>query len=197
MRFTKTAVALFALSVFTAGGLAQEALNIDPVHSNVNFTVRHMVVAKVSGTFKEVTGTIVYDEKDMTKSSINVTIKTASISTQNDRRDNHLRSADFFDAANDSVITFVSKAIKKSGDGYIATGDLTLRGTTKTVDLPFQILGVRKDARGTHLGAEAALTINRFDYGVKWDRKLDDGNLVVGQEVQININVEANTPRKQ
>ncbi|MCG3119726.1 MAG: Protein YceI [bacterium] len=197
MRFTKITAVLFALSACTVSSFAQEELEIDPVHTNVNFTVRHMVVAKVSGTFKEVAGTIMYDEKDLTKSAVKVAIKTASISTQNDRRDNHLRSADFFDAATDSVITFVSKSIKKSGDGYIATGDLTLRGVTKTVDLPFQILGVRKEARGTYLGIEAALTIDRFDYGVKWDRKLDDGNLVVGKDVQININVEARPPRKQ
>ena len=194
MRFTKLVVAVFTL--LAANSFAQEKFDIDPTHSNINFTVRHMVVAKVSGGFKEFSGAIVYDEKDITKSSVTVAIKARSINTQNDRRDGHLRSPDFFNTDTDSMITFASKAVKKSGDGYIATGDLTIRGTMKTVDLPFQILGVRKDARGSHMGIEATLTINRFDYGVKWDRALDDGNLVVGKDVQINITAEANTPGK-
>ena len=191
MRFTKLVLSLFTL--LAANSFAQEKLEIDASHSNVNFTVRHMVVAKVSGSFREFSGTILYDEKDITKSSVNVAIKAKSIDTKNERRDGHLRSADFFNADTDSMITFVSKAIKKSGDGYVATGDLTIRGVTKTVDLPFQILGVHKGV----LGIEAALTINRFDYGVKWDRALDDGNLVVGKDVQINLTVEAKPPRKQ
>jgi len=191
MRFTQKIVLIFALCFFAATGLAQEKFEIDPTHSNVGFTVRHMLVAKVSGGFKEFSGTILYDEKDITKSSVNVTIKTASINTQNDRRDNHLRSADFFNAATDSVITFVSKSIKKSNGGYIATGDLTIRGVTKEVELPFNILGTIKDPRGTRMGIEAGLTLNRFDYGVKWDRTLDNGGLVVSSEVQINLTVEA------
>jgi polyisoprenoid-binding protein YceI len=191
MRFIKSVVAVFAL--FTAAnGFAQETFNIDASHSNVGFTVRHMVVAKVSGGFKEFSGTIVYDAKDITKSSVNVAIKAKSINTQNERRDNHLRSDDFFNAGTDSMITFASKAVKKSGDGYVATGDLTIRGVTKTVDLPFQILGVH----GGIMGVEASLTINRFDYGVKWDRALDDGNLVVGKDVQINLTIEARPAKK-
>jgi len=165
--------------------------DIDASHSNINFTVRHLVVAKVSGSFREFSGAIMYDEKDVTKSSVNVTIKAKSIDTQNDRRDGHLRSPDFFNTEKDSMIMFASKSIRKSGGGYIATGDLTIRGVTKRVDLPFQILGVRKDVRSVRMGIEAALTINRFDYDVKWDRTLDDGNLVVGKDVQINLTIEA------
>lgn len=195
MRFTKFVLALFTLLV--ANSFAQEKLEIDRSHSNVIFTVRHMVVAKVSGSFREFSGTIMYDENDITKSSVNVTIKAKSIDTQNERRDNDLRGPNFFNADTDSIISFVSKSVKKSNDGFIATGDLTIRGTTKTVDLPFQILGVRKDARGMNMGIEATLTINRFDYGVKWDRALDDGNLVVAKDVQISLTVEARTPRRQ
>ncbi len=191
MRFTKIVLSLFTL--FAANSFAQEKLDIDASHSNVNFMVRHMVVAKVSGGFREFSGTILYDEKDITKSSVNVAIKAKSINTQNERRDGHLRSPDFFNTDTDSMITFVSKTIKKRSDGFVATGDLTIRGVTKTVDLPFQILGVHKGV----LGIEATLTINRFDYGVKWDRALDDGNLVVGKDVQINITIEAKPPRKQ
>jgi polyisoprenoid-binding protein YceI len=196
MRFTKFFTMLFALGIFAATGFAQEKYEIDPTHSNVTFTVVHMVVAKVSGGFKEFSGTIVYDEKDLTQSSVNVTIKTASINTQNERRDNHLRGGDFFNAAVDSVITFVSKKIEKRENDYVAVGDLTIRGVTKQVELPFKILGKGEDARGKRLGVEAWLTVDRFDYGVKWDRTMDSGSLVVGKDVDINLNVEA-IARKQ
>jgi polyisoprenoid-binding protein YceI len=191
MRFTQKIVLIFAMCFFTSAGLAQQKFEIDPSHSNIGFTVRHMLIAKVSGGFTDFSGTILYDEKDITKSSVNVTIKTASINTQNERRDNHLRSDDFFNSATDSVITFVSKSVKKSKDGYIAVGDLTIRGVTKEIELPFNILGTVKDPRGTRMGIEASMTLNRFDYGVKWDRKLDNGGLVVSNEVQVNLAVEA------
>jgi len=195
MRFIKSIVAVFAL--FTAANsFAQEKFDIDVTHSNVTFTVRHMVVAKVSGEFKKYSGTIIYDAKDITKSSVNVMIKVASIDTENEGRDNHLRSGDFFNAATDSLITFVSKKIKKKGKGYIATGDFTLRGVTKEIELPFTIFGTIKDQGGdTRLGIEAKTTINRFDYGVKWARALEGGNLVVSKDVDIILNIEAKAPK--
>lgn len=109
MRFTKSLMTLFLVGAFAFNGRAGEKYEIDASHSNVGFTVRHMVVAKVSGSFKKFSGTIVYDEQDITKSSVAVTIKATSIDTDNERRDNHLRSGDFFNAATDSLITFVSK----------------------------------------------------------------------------------------
>jgi polyisoprenoid-binding protein YceI len=196
MRFDKFFTTVIALGIFAATGFAQEKYEIDRSHSNVSFTVRHMVVAKMSGGFKEYSGTILYDEKDITKSSVNVTIKTASINTQNERRDNDLRGENFFNAATDSLITFVSKKIEQKGDGYIAIGDLTIRGVTKQVELPFKILGKIEDTRSKRLGIEAGMTINRFDYGVKWDRTMDNGSLVVDKNVDINLNVEA-VMRKQ
>jgi polyisoprenoid-binding protein YceI len=196
MRFDKFFTTVIALGIFAATGFAQEKYEIDRSHSNVSFTVRHMVVAKMSGGFKEFSGTILYDEKDITKSSVNVTIKTASINTQNERRDNDLRGDNFFNAATDSLITFVSKKIEQKGDGYIAIGDLTIRGVTKQVELPFKILGKIEDTRSKRLGIEAGMTINRFDYGVKWDRTMDNGSLVVDKNVDINLNVEA-VMRKQ
>ncbi|MCI0694962.1 YceI family protein [candidate division KSB1 bacterium] len=197
MRFNRFFTAVFALGIFAATGGAQEKYEIDPVHSNMGFTVRHMVIAKVSGGFKEFSGIILYDEKDVSKSSVNVTIKTASINTQNERRDNHLRSDDFFNAATDSVITFASKKIEKRGDGYVAIGDLTIRSVTKQVELPFKILGKIEDANGKRIGIEAGLTIDRFDYGVKWDRTLDSGGLVVSKEVDVNLAVEAVSRKPQ
>ncbi len=197
MRFNKFMVSVVVLCFAAATGLAQEKYEIDPTHSNISFTVRHMVIAKVSGGFKDFSGTILYDENDITKSSVNVTIKAASINTQNDRRDNHLRSDDFLNAAADSVITFVSKKITKNKDGFVALGDLTIRNVTKQVELPFKILGKIEDSRGKRLGIEAGLTIDRFDYGVKWDRTIETGGLVVSREVDINLTVEAISRKQQ
>lgn len=192
MRFTKSLMTLFLVGAFAFNVHAGEKYEIDASHSNVGFTVRHMVVAKVSGSFKKFSGTIVYDEQDITKSSVSVTIKTTSIDTDNERRDNHLRSGDFFNATTDSLITFVSKKIEKRGEGYVAIGDLTLRGVTKQIELPFAVLGKIKDPWGnTRIGVEASTSINRFDYGVKWDNKIGDGSLIVGEKVDINLTIEA------
>lgn len=192
MRFTKTLLSLFAMAAFSTTAFAGEKYEIDASHSNISFTVRHMVVAKVSGSFKKFSGTIIYDEQDVTKSSVTVTIKTSSIDTDNERRDNHLRSGDFFNAATDSAITFVSKKIEKRGEGYVAIGDFTMRGVTKQIELPFTILGKIKDPWGnTRVGIEATTSVNRLEYGVKWDNKLGDGNLVVSDKVDITLTIEA------
>ena len=197
MRFKNILAAVPAVILFTVNSFAAEKFEIDKTHSVISFTVRHMSIAKVTGQFREFSGTIHYDEQDITKSSVNVTIKTASIDTGNDNRDNHLRTGDFFNAPTDSLITFASKKIEKQGDGYVAVGDFTLRGVTKEVNLPFTILGKVKDQRGnTRIGIEATLTLNRFDYGVKWDRKFDESNLIVGENVEIYLAVEASTSKQ-
>ena len=194
MRYKVSAAAVLLLGLFAANTFAGEKFEIDVSHSNITFTVRHMSIAKVNGEFKSFSGTIVYDDKDVTKSSVSVTIKTASIDTENEGRDNHLRGDDFFNAAKDSLITFVSKKVEKKGDDYVAIGDFTLRGVTKEIALPFKILGTVKDQRGnTRLGVEAKTTINRFDYGVKWDRTFEPNNLVVANEVDITLHIEAKT----
>lgn len=183
---------LVVLGLTVASSFAGEKYQIDPVHSSMGFTVRHMVIAKVSGKFKDFSGTILYDEKDMTRSSVSVIIKVASIDTDNERRDNHLRSADFFDAENHPDITFESKKIDRRNGSYVAIGNLTIRGIAKQIELPFKILGKISDSRGnTRIGVEAETSINRFDYGVKWDKTLDGGGLVVSNEVELNLTVEA------
>jgi len=192
MRFRNILAVMLAITLLTVNSFAAEKFEIDKTHSIISFTVRHMSIAKVTGQFREFSGTIYYDEQDITKSSVNVTIKTVSVDTGNDNRDNHLRTGDFFNAPTDSLITFVSKTIEKQGDGYVAVGDFTLRGVTKEVSLPFTILGKVKDQRGnTRIGIEATLTLNRFDYGVKWDRKFDESSLVVGENVNIYLAIEA------
>ena len=192
MRFIKPWLLALLVGLLVGSAPASEKYEIDPTHSSVVFTVRHMMVANVSGRFKDISGSIIYDQKDATKSSVSVTIKTVSIDTENENRDNHLRGPDFFDAANYPDITFVSKKIAKRKDGFTAVGDLTIRGVTKEVTLPFKILGTSKDSRGNvRLGVQAETKLNRFDYGVKWDQKMDDGGLVVGEEVALNLAVEA------
>ena len=185
-----TAVILGLLLAGTA--LSADRYQIDPVHSSIAFSVRHMVINKVKGNFKEFSGTIYYDENDITQSSVEVTIKTASINTENPKRDAHLRSPDFFDAANYPEITFRSKRIVKEGDHYVAIGDLTMRGVTREIRIPFEITGKVTDPWGnTRFGVEASLTLNRHDYGISWSKTLDNGGLVVGNEVKIELNIEA------
>lgn len=192
MRSTASLTALLLSSLLLANGVAGEKFEIDVAHSNVLFTVRHMVISKVTGEFKHFSGTIVYDEKDISQSSVNVTIKVTSIDTENEARDKHLRSDDFFNAAQDSLITFTSKKIEKKGEGLVAVGDLTIRGVTREIALPFTILGTINDSWGNkRLAVEASTTINRFDYGVKWDKALEGGNLIVSRDVNITLNVQA------
>jgi len=165
---------------------------IDPVNSMVGFSVRHMLISHVSGDFQEFNGTIVYDEKDPSKSSVNVHIKAASIDTRNHDRDEHLRSSSFFDAAKFPEITFASTRIEKTENDYIAHGPLTIRGVSKEVALPFKITGTVKDPWGKmRLGAQAGLTINGQDFGVSWNQELDGGGVELGDEVKIDLAVEA------
>jgi polyisoprenoid-binding protein YceI len=182
-----------AASVVVAGaGVAADTYTIDPSHSSIGFTVRHMVVTKVKGQFNEFAGTIVYDDKDVTKSSVEVTIKTASIDTNTPRRDDDLRSPNFFDAAKYPEITFKSRRIEKSEDGHVAIGDLTMHGVTREIEIPFTIAGFVTDPMGNaRIGLSAGTSLNRQDYGITWSKKLDSGGLVAGDEVEVDIEVEA------
>lgn len=187
-----TFAGLAALAAFAATGTAADKYSADPAHSSIGFAVKHMVVSKVKGYFNDYTVDIVYDDKDITKSSVVVAIKTASIDTKQAKRDDHLRSPDFFDAAKFPEITFKSKRIEKSGDGYAAVGDLTMRGVTKEITLPFTFAGVVTDPYGnTRLGLSGGTKINRQDYGVSWSKSLDNGGLVVSDDVEIEVEIEA------
>ncbi|HEX9652725.1 MAG TPA: YceI family protein, partial [bacterium] len=161
-------------------------------HSSVGFSVKHLVISNTKGEFSDFAGTIMLDENDITKSSLEVTIKTASISTHDDKRDAHLRSADFFDVEKHPEITFKSKKVEKTSAGYQLTGDLTIRGVTKEVSFPFTLVGPVPDPwGGKRLAAQASVTVNRQEFGVSWNKTLDGGGLLVGDEVTINIEVEA------
>ncbi len=168
-----------------------QSYEVDPPHTNVGFSVRHMVLSKVSGEFKDFDVDLKWDEKDLDNSYLEARIKAASIDTDNEKRDKHLKSADFLDAENYPEIIFESEKIEKTEDGYVAHGNLTIRGVTKQVSLPFNVLGqfVQPDGK-TRIGFEASLTIDRFDYNVSWDKILDTGGLVVGEDIEIDIQAE-------
>ena len=193
LKKTVLAVGLVSLlALVAAPAQAADALyRFDPAHSSVGFAVKHMTISTVRGQFGEFSGEFHVDEQDFAKSSFEVRIKSASVNTQNQNRDNDLRSANFLDAENHPEIVFKSKRIEKSGEGYVAYGDLTIRGVTKEVPLRFTAAGPIRGMRGRSvIGVEAATTINRQEFGVSWSRALDGGGLVVSDDVRIEINLE-------
>ncbi len=180
-------LAMFALSAAGYSAAAEEYL-IDAAHTQVGFSVKHMVIATVRGHFKEFSGTVFYDEKDITRSRIEGVIKTASIYTDNEKRDEHLRASDFFDAATYPEITYKSKKILKRNDEWVAVGDLTMRGVTREIELTFTVSEPILDPYGnTRVGVEARGKINRQDFGVAWSKQLDSGGMVVGDEVKLEL----------
>jgi len=167
--------------------------SIDPDHSQIGFKVRHMMVTNVHGVFQKYDGSVAIDEKDITKSKINVNIDTESIDTRVAKRDAHLKSADFFDVAKYPTMTFVSKKIEKSGqDKLKITGDLTLHGVTREVVLDGEWPSPAfKDPWGNiKRGAYASTTINRKDFGLTWNAALETGGVVVGDDVTITLEIE-------
>lgn len=170
---------------------APVAWRIDTSHSELSFRIRHLV-SRVRGTFQDWHGTIVMDPDNLAGSSVEVTIQTASIDTGNDRRDAHLRSADFFDAENHPVMTFKSTAIEVNGNDLRITGDLTIRGVTRPVVLEGEFLGITADGQGRRrAGFEAETKIDRQEFGVSWNRAAEGGGVVLGDEVTISIVVAA------
>ncbi len=166
--------------------LAADEFKIDPNHSSVNFAVAHMGVSTVVGRFTSFSGNITLDDKDV-KSSVSVTIKTASINTDVTARDNDLRSPNYFDAEKFPEITFQSKSVERKGEGYVAHGTLTIHGVSKDVDLPFEFKGPADAGqnRGKVMGAHAWLTVNRQDFGV------GKATPMIGNDVKIELYVEA------
>ncbi len=166
---------------------------LDPAHTVIGFKVKHLMIANVKGVFEKFKGTVVIDDKDITRSTVNVSIDIASINTNIAKRDEHLRSGDFFDAATYPTMTFVSTSVEKAGANRLnVTGNLTLRGVTRPVVLSVEgpTAEVKSPQGVTKRGASATTSINRQDYGVSWNKKLDAGGVVVGDEVQISIDAE-------
>ncbi len=188
---------LFALIISLALLAPLSALaatyNLDPLHSTIQFKVKHLMITNVTGVFEKFKGSVVIDDQDITRSKVNVSIEPASLNTNISKRDEHLRSPDFFDVAKFPAMTFVSTKVEKEGPGRLkVTGNLTIKGVSKpvvlTVDGPTaEIKGTQGESRR---GASATATVNRHDFGINWSKKLDGGGLVVADDVHISIDTE-------
>lgn len=166
--------------------------HIDPSHSSANFSIKHMMIAKVHGGFEKLSGQFHYDAANLANSLVNVTIETASINTRETQRDAHLKSADFFDAEKYPVITFKSTRFEKNEDELKIVGDLTIHGVTKQVVLDVDgPSDEQKDPWGNlKIGASATTKIKRKDFGLTWNAALETGGLLVGDDVNISIDVQ-------
>jgi len=179
---------LMVLGLISSPVWALDSYKADAVHSNLSFSVKHMMVSNVIGGFDQYDAQVVFDPKDLVNSKINVTIQVASINTRNDKRDGHLKSPDFFDAAKFPTISFVSKKITATE----IVGDLTIKGVTKEVAIAATITGPVKGMMGKDIiGINGAFTLNRQDYGVNWNKALDQGGLAVSNDVAVNFSLEA------
>jgi len=165
--------------------------NVDPEHSMIEFRVVHMVVSKTTGHFTDYQGFIEMDAEAGTVKDIEATIKTASVNTNHEKRDAHLRNPDFFDVEKYPMMTYKMKSYKKTAEGYQAVGELSLHGVTKDITLTGNFNGVAKDPWGNmRAGFNAEGKLNRKDFGMVWNKTLDSGGLVVGDEVYIKLDVE-------
>lgn len=187
-----TAVTLTAAIAIQASA-ATTTWKIDPAHTAAQFAVKHMMISTVRGEFKGVTGTVIWDDQDVTKSSVDVTIDAKTVSTGEEKRDQDLRSANFFEVEKFPTMTFKSKKVESAGAGKLKiTGDLTMHGVTKEVVLDVDgPSGAIKDPWGnTRAAANATAKLNRQDFGVKWNANMDGGGVVVGDTVNITIDME-------
>jgi len=172
--------------------MATQQWDFDLSHSSVNFHVRHLMVSKVHGRFSLWSGKLELDEQDLTKSQLEVEIDATSVDTKEAKRDEHLRSADFFDVAQFPKLTFKSSKIEKDGDDYKVSGDLTIKGVTKSVTLEVEGGAVVKDPwGGTRTGFSAKTTINRKDFGLTWNVALETGGFLVSDKIEISLEIEA------
>ncbi len=178
----------------TIPGLVPGTWTIDPVHSEVSFTVRHMMVSKVRGTFRSFDAELVVAD-DQLESTVNATVDVASFDTGNADRDAHIRSADFLDLDQHPTMTYRSTGIRPDGDDYVVDGELTLHGVTRPVALQLEVGGVTTDPYGNlRLGLSATTEVNRRDFGIDISMPLEAGGVVVGDKVKISLDVEATRP---
>jgi polyisoprenoid-binding protein YceI len=173
--------------------MTTQTWQIDSAHSGIHFSVRHLVIAKVRGQFSRWTGTLTVPDGDFTRASVDVTIDATSIDTGVADRDTHLRSADFFDAESFPELTFRGRRVEpKGGDRFTLVGDLTIRGTTREVALDVESAGQTKDPWGNvRAGFAARTSIERKDFGLTWNQALETGGVMVGDKVEIEVEVEA------
>src|SRR3954451_7861899 len=179
-------------SVDTLGDLSGTYV-LDPTHTRIGFVARHAMVTKVRGQFNEFEGSAVVDADDFTKSSAQLTIQAASIDTRNEQRDGHLKSNDFLSLEDYPQITFVSTGVRLTGDTSLElTGDLTIKGVTKSITVPFEFEGAATDPFGNlRVGFEGSVVINRKDYGVNWNAALEAGGVLVSEKVTLEFELSA------
>ncbi|MCX6133118.1 MAG: YceI family protein [Ignavibacteriales bacterium] len=189
---------LFFITLFGISSLfAQKAgWTLDKSHSSVGFSVKHMVISDVSGNFKDFDISFKSNKSDFTDASVDATIKVASINTDNEKRDGHLKTDDFFNAEKFPAITFKSTSFEKVGENkYKIAGDLTIRDVTKKVTFDATYNGSIKSPWGAEIYAwKATLPVNRFDFGLKWNKAIEAGGLIVGETVNITLNLELTKP---
>ncbi|MBD3783198.1 MAG: YceI family protein [Micrococcales bacterium] len=167
--------------------------DLDPQHTRIGFSARHAMITTVRGSFNEVEGHLHADLEDMAKSHVEITLKAASVDTRTAPRDEHLRSADFFDVENHPDITFVSSRVEEvEDDAYLVTGDLTIRDVTQTLSIPIALTGVEKDAFGVlRAGFEGTRKVNRRDFGLEWNMPLDSGGVLVSERITLEFEISA------
>lgn len=177
---------------------AQTTWQIDKVHSTVRFTIAHMVISEIDGYFTDFNGSISYEKNDLSDAVVNFTINTNSVNTRNAKRDAHLRSPDFFDAAKYPTITFISTSVtQKDAQHFTLNGDLTMHGVTKPVVLDLFAAGTIKDNRGNlKAGFKVTGNLKRSDFGLKYNSVMDNGGVVIGKEVSFNIKLETRQSKK-
>jgi polyisoprenoid-binding protein YceI len=173
--------------------MATQRWNIDTSHSGVHFAVRHMIISKVRGAFERWQGVIDFDPQNPSASKVSVRIEAASIDTRDEKRDAHLRSSDFLDVEKHPAVTFESTKVEKvKGDQYRVLGDFTLHGVTRPVELTAELLGNGKDPWGNErIAFQAQTSINRKDFGLHWNQALEAGGVLVGEQIEISLDVQA------
>ncbi len=187
----KMLLTLIALLIAVPGSFAA-TYQLDPAHTQIHFTIPHLMVFKVRGNFNDFTGTVEADPAAQTLSGAQATIQMTSIDTRNQKRDDHLRSPDFFEVAKYPEMTFASKSVSGNSNDITVVGDLTIKGITKEVTLKGAFLGAATDPWGNQrAGFEATGQINRKDFGLTWNKALETGGVVVGEDVEIGLEVEA------
>jgi len=179
------------LTLCYSASFGQSEWVIDKTHSSIRFSTTHMLISEVVGKFNDFEGTLSSTKDDFTGSAISFTAKTASIDTDNERRDNHLRSDDFFNAEVYPTLSFKGKILKE-GEKYYLSGDFTMLETTKNIKFDLKYMGQVPTKRGRKAGFKVTGVINRFDYGLKWNSTIEAGGLVVGEDIEITCNLEIN-----
>ncbi len=187
----KTLLRLSILSAFILGSAVAEEFDLDAAHTNVGFSVKHLVLSNTKGNFKEFSGTLTYDANDLASAKFTAKMQVKSINTENEKRDEHLKGADFFDATHFPEISFESSKFEKSDKGVNVSGKLTLHGVTKDVTLPVEFTDKINDGWGNmRMGMHSEFVVNRQDYGVSYGKVLDNGGLAVGNDVKVEVDAE-------